>query len=200
MVAALFNNMKHTAILLAAAIVAATAALPSCGDKAAQPVAEATATEASTGETDSLALAAGYTMGASIGHSIEHYEHDSGEPFDKEAFLQGVKMVIDCDTTNEAFLVGLETGLQTIRQLNIADLDEMGLGFNRQMFYDQFAAAFKANPDEISEQEIMEKVATLQALKAKIDDAIAKHRMDQMVIENERRVRQDEANKQVGEE
>lgn len=118
----------------------------------------------STGEPknyeDSLSYYMGKTQGAYFAKNVDQIPEPDKSKFDKESFLRGLKTILEADTAEVGYLYGVSVGLNMMNQLTMMSRSDVNV--NRDMVYNQFAAAFKL--DSVSETEMEELNTTLNAL------------------------------------
>lgn len=141
-------------------------------------------------QSDSLAYTAGYVMGAQFNNNVQQYEKMTAKDFDKDAFLSGLKTIIDCDSTSEYYLLGIQSGLQMLRQLQVLEMEHAGVHFNRDQFFAEFSKILKENPDSLNSDKIKEMAEVYQRL-----SELAGARIMQKQIEDQKRAEEEAAQK-----
>lgn len=137
--------MKKIVLALGAAALIASG-LTSCGNGGAS---NATDREKALG--DSVAIALGEFAGAQSASQyqrLKDMQPETAEKFSKEAFLRGVKAVLDADTTQMAYYQGLQMGLQLVSPI-IGITNDAKIPVDK----DKVLAAFKAvyNSDSLTD-------------------------------------------------
>lgn len=131
--------MKKFLLFGAAALLVAAA---SCSKKGAEG--DFTNPQGLSNFNDSLTYYTGTVQGLNLGANIERMlPEDIYAKFNKEEFLAGIKHVLESDTTNQSYLLGLSYGTQVLQQ--IMSQKSLGVDINVDEFYNAFAAAFQAD-------------------------------------------------------
>ena len=137
-------------------------------------------------QEDSLAYYFGEMWGNGVGSEMKN--DPEGKSMDKAEILKGIETVLACDTTQKAYIMGLQIGMQLnniTQQLSKQD----SIDIDKAKHYAAFKAAF--TKDSIgSPQEAQEKVMTLidQIKNARLEkspEAIANKNAGEQFIANE---------------
>lgn len=101
---------------------------------------------------DSIAYYTAQAQGQGLVRNINNLPEEMRNQVNKEAFLRGLKMVMEADTAGLSDLMsGMQYGMQQMQ--GMMQMKDAGIEFNRQLFLKEFAKAFMA--DSVSDEEMM---------------------------------------------
>lgn len=155
-------------IIMALSVAAATMALASsCSDNGAA--------KGSDAFIDSISEVSGTLNGAGFSDNIVTLPEADQKKFDKEQFLRGLKEIYLTDTANMSYILGIQIGLNMLQQQR--QMDQYGVGTNRNLFYKAFAEAFKS--DSIPEAQKKQLQEQFQALQQKASLIMSQKQQEQ---------------------
>lgn len=94
--------------------------------------------------SDSLAYFGGTVQGLDLGANIDRMlPPEIMANFDKDKFLAGMKTVLDVDTANQSYILGMSYALQLKQQF--MSQAQMGVEMNVDDYFKAFSAAFKTD-------------------------------------------------------
>lgn len=126
------------------AVAVATLNMASCGGKSASVEKNPKATAID----DSISSLFGEGMGKQLSMQIND-STNKDKKFDKQAFLDGLQVVLACDTSSQkrSYMMGLSQGLQMQQQT--AALEQMyGINFDKKAYFDTFEKALSSTATE----------------------------------------------------
>lgn len=147
-------------IFLALGVAAIVASGCACSSNTSDSTADNVAGQ---GFTDSLSESLGYMSGAMFGKQIKQYMGPDSVKLNKESFLRGFKTAVMADTSDISFMMGLNMGMQQIQQQTMMRTN--GVPVNRDIFYAEFAKAFKL--DSVSQAELTKMDQEVNSLMAR---------------------------------
>lgn len=101
---------------------------------------------------DSVAYYTALAQGQGLVRNINNLPEEMRSQINKEAFLRGLKMVMEADTTGlNDLMSGMQYGMQQMQ--GMMQMKDAGIEFNRQLFLKEFSKAFMA--DSVSEEEMV---------------------------------------------
>lgn len=101
---------------------------------------------------DSVAYYTALAQGQGLVRNINNLPEEMCSQINKEAFLRGLKMVMEADTTGlNDLMSGMQYGMQQMQ--GMMQMKDAGIEFNRQLFLKEFSKAFMA--DSVSEEEMV---------------------------------------------
>ncbi len=92
---------------------------------------------------DSIAEYMGTVQGSDIASSYANLDSAQRATMSKDAILAGIKTVLMADTADKGYLAGLNIGIGLMQQASYPD--QAGVKIDRQLLFEKFAAAFKAD-------------------------------------------------------
>lgn len=149
---------------------------------------------ANNGFTDSLATYLGKVEGAQYAQRVQGLPEADAKKFNKESFLRGLKHVLDADTADFAYYVGLSVGLGEANQLN--SMSQNGIDVDRAKVYSEFAKAFKQ--DSINETALQEESMTFQRLFQQAQTIMMQKQQERMQAAREEESKKAQAAKDAG--
>lgn len=144
---------------------------------------------------DSLAMVLGEVQGLGFNQQIQQAP-ESQPKIDKQEFLAGLKTVLNVDTANLSYLQGLSSGMQMVQM--IMQMEEAGINFDREKFYNEFARGLKADTVSQDRLELLNNEAMV--LFGKAQEIMMQKRQEKMVAQQEADNKKYEANKKEGED
>lgn len=134
--------MKKVFYFVAVAVV--TLSMASCGGKSASVEKNPKATAID----DSISSLFGEGMGKQLSMQMND-STNKDKQFDKQAFLDGLQVVLACDTSSQkrSYMMGLSQGLQ-MQQQTVALEQMYGINFDKKAFFDTFEKALSSTATE----------------------------------------------------
>ncbi len=151
--------------LIAAAAVLLLGTATSCGKKAAKDVDPATVALA-----DSISTALGESQAAQLLAEYNSLPDSLKAKINKENILKGLQTVLNTDTADRDFLIGLQVGMQMIQQTG--GLTQEGVPVDNKKVYEAFAENFRKD----SVPEVKDVIARYQGLMSKAQKVIMEKR------------------------
>ena len=149
--------------IFAAAAVLVLGTFSSCREKSAHNADPETAALA-----DSISDAMGASQAAQLLSEYNALPDSLKAKINKDNILKGLQTVLNTDTADRDFLIGLQVGLQLIQQTN--GLIQEGVPVNNQKVYDSFAENFRK--DSLPDTKTI--VAQYQGLMSKAQSIVMK--------------------------
>lgn len=149
---------------------------------------------ANDGFTDSLSMYFGKVQGAEYAQRVKTLPEADAKKFNKESFLRGIKHVMDADTADFAYYVGMSVGLGMVNQLNSMSQNDIDL--NRSKIYSEFSKAFKQ--DSVNESKLQEETMLFQALFQQAQNQMMKKQQERMQAAREEESKKAQAVKDEG--
>lgn len=141
---------------------------------------------------DSLAYYVGAAQGATYNRAFAEMNDEQKEQFnltkgiDKDAFLLGFKTVLDADTANGSYLLGIQEGVQAARMLS--SYHQYGIEINREMLYSLLKDNLYKDLEELPD-------SLIQQYQIAMNEASRKIQNYMMKIDDQRRIEQAEKDK-----
>ena len=104
------------------------------------------------GLTDSIATYLGKVQGSYYSERVTSLPESEQQKFKKQSFLRGLKQVLEADTSDMAYMIGLQVGTGMAESLN--QFSQQGVDINRKAVYDEFAKSFLA--DSVDQAQLMD--------------------------------------------
>lgn len=145
---------------------------------------------------DSLSYYMGQQTGLSLNQQVSHFPKEEQDKIDRDAFLLGLKTVLQADTANESYLQGLGFGLQMMQQ--ISTYEKSGLGIDRDVFFNQLKNGFKADTVDVAALDNAN--VMMQSLGERAMNHVMAYQMAERQRVMEEANKKFEANKKKGEE
>ncbi len=120
-------------LILACGVGALLLSSTACGKSSA-------ASEGDAAVNDSVSVLFGKVIGAQFAEQAAR----QNESFDKQAFIRGIQIAVNADSTEEAYLQGVSLGARFAQQFNYFS-KEMGVDVDRALFMKEFKAAVMAD-------------------------------------------------------
>ncbi len=144
-------------IILAFSVACVALGFASCEKKTTTSA----SSDADPAFVDSISEISGTLNGSMFAKNIETLPEAEKKNFKKEAFIRGLKEAYLTDTVDLGYILGLQIGLNILQQQRM--MDQNGVPTNRNLFFNEFAAAFKADSlPEARVKELQEQFQSLQ--------------------------------------
>lgn len=129
---------------------------------------------------DSLSYYLGQANGIGFRQYVDRMPDDQkAKVNDIDAYLAGIKTVLDADTASQAYAMGLNSGMQIYQQM--MQMKEAGITLNTDMLFAELTRTLKA--DSISQEEMDKTMVIIQGMfgqaQMKMQEAMMKKRMEQ---------------------
>lgn len=144
---------------------------------------------ASTGFGDSLSTYLGTSQGYRLGSDYNTLSEADKKSMRKDEILRGVKQMVMTDTTQQAYITGVQIGLSLAQQLY--RYESAGIAVDRAKVFQAYAAAFSA--DTVSMEALREAQTTFQTLAQEAQQKMMAYYDEQQKAEREARANSPEA-------
>ena len=146
--------------------------------------------------SDSLAYFSGIEIGDNLNQNFKNMPEEYRKDFDRDQFLMGLKTVLNGDTAKkaDAYYQGLGFGLQLMQQIRM--YEKAGIDYNRDLFYEQFKKAFKADSVDIVMADSVRSV--LMPLSERAQNILMNYQMKEQQRMQEEAQKKFEENKKAG--
>lgn len=131
------------------------------------------------GLSDSIANYLGKVQGSYYAERVKSLPESEQQKFKKQSFLRALKQVLEADTADMAYMIGLQVGTGMAESLN--QFSQQGVDINRKAVYDEFSKAFLA--DSVDQTQLMEAQTTFQQLMTRAQQIIQQKQMEQRQAE-----------------
>lgn len=145
---------------------------------------------------DSLSYYMGQQIGLGLNQQISSFPEEEQAKIKPDAFLLGLKTVLESDTANDSYLQGLGFGLQMMQQ--ISGYEKAGVEFDRDMFFEQLKKGFKADTVDVVALDLAN--IKMQSLGEKAMNQMMAYQMAERQRIMEEQNKKFEANKKAGKE
>ncbi len=150
-------------IIVALGVAAVALGFSSCNNEGS--------TAGSGSQNDSLPILLGDVQGASYLQMWDQLPDTMKAKLSKDKFLEGFKAVISRDPKeDQAYIMGMSTALQVTS--NLAQMQEAGVKFNKEVFISHFAEAFKK--DSVDRTALMDANEELRIYMNEVNELIMK--------------------------
>ncbi len=146
---------------------------------------------------DSLSYFSGIEIGSQLNQNFNNMPEEYRKDFDRDEFLKGLKTVLKGDTAAkaDAYYQGLGFGLQLMQQIRM--YEKAGIDYNRDLFFEQFKKAFKA--DSIDMVALDSASVVLSPLSGRAQTILMNYQMMEQQRMQEEAQKKYEENKKAGE-
>ncbi|MDE6248939.1 MAG: FKBP-type peptidyl-prolyl cis-trans isomerase [Paramuribaculum sp.] len=159
-------------LLMAGGVVALIMGMSSCSSSTSS-------SSTDKGLTDSIATYLGKVQGSYYSERVTSLPESEQQKFKKQSFLRGLKQVLEADTSDMAYMIGLQVGTGMAESLN--QFSQQGVDINRKAVYDEFAKSFLA--DSVDQAQLMEAQTTFQQLMNQAQQLIQQKQMEKRQAE-----------------
>lgn len=144
---------------------------------------------------DSIAIYTAMAQGQGLARNVANLPEEMREKVNKEAFINGLKMILEADTASiNDFVSGTQYATQTLQMF--MQLKDAGMEIDRQLFIKEFAKAFMA--DSVSDVEMMKTNEVLTPVQEKMMMIMQKAQQEKMVAQQKAIDEKFEKNKAAG--